>query len=60
MTTEESNYGKFHVIAILMIVLIFLLKLSSSSIPNKQDHDELGNQKKLDIITAKSNLARSN
>ncbi len=41
MTKDESNYGKFHAIAILMIVLIFLLKLSSSSTPMKPNHEEL-------------------
>ena len=40
-SSDENSYGKFHAIAIALIVLIFLLKLSSSSIPMKPNHERL-------------------
>ena len=60
MTKEESNYGKFHAIAILMIVLIFLLKLSSSSTPMKPNHEELNTQHNSMLTSTNSNLEEDN
>ena len=58
MTEEESNYGKFHAIAILMIVLIFLLKLSSSSTPMKPHHEGLNSHH--DLTLTSTNLEEDN
>ena len=51
MTKDESNYGKFHAIAILMIVLIFLLKLTSSSTPN---HEKLNEESTVKLTSGNS------
>ena len=41
LSSDESSYGKFHVVAIAIIVLIFLLKISSTSTPMKPNHERL-------------------
>ena len=51
MTEEENNYTKFHAIAILMIALLFLLKLSSSSTPMKPNHEKLNTNNNSEFIS---------
>ena len=44
LSSDETNYGRFHVVAVTIIVLIFLLKLSSTSTPIEPNHERLSSQ----------------
>ena len=57
LSSDENNYGRFHVVAIAIIVLIFLLKLSSSSTPIKPNHEGLSTQTNQTTETANNKLA---
>ena len=57
LSSDENSYGIFHVVAIAIIVLIFLLKLSSSSTPMKPNHEELSTQTNQTTDTANNTLA---
>ena len=52
LSSDETGYGKFHAIAIVLIVLIFLLKISSSSAPMKPNHEGLSTQTNQTTTTA--------
>jgi len=41
LSSDYPNYGRFHVIAIVIIVLIFLMKISSTSTPIEPNHERL-------------------
>ena len=57
LSSDESSYGRFHVVAIAIIVLIFLLKLSSSSTPMKPHHEGLSTQTNQTTETANDTFA---
>lgn len=56
-SSDVNDYGKFHVIAIAVIVLIFLLRLSSSSIPAKPNHEGLSTHVNTSIESVNTTLA---